>query len=274
VTRNETQSLWRIDMHTFLITLRGSERTQPALDHLASIGLEPIVVYGVRGTELDRRLIHSICAQTFVYRTLGPGEIGCYLSHHLIFRTIAKSNIERAFIFEDDARFANNPTALLRLLAESEVWPSNFNLNLCCKNTPENGMVKKTHAFNIGSVTIQQVARPMRLSTGYLVSNEYAKERLNSVFPIVRPFDMFGYLRLSSHCFVMMPEIVESAPLESQITLGRSDRLIGRVLRPGTRLRMSIDTVADRITNTWLERNLWPLDRTLETLAQVEACAC
>lgn len=50
----------------------------------------------------------------FHKRPLKRGEIGCFLSHYYIWEDIVANNYDRVLVFEDDIRFTDNATTILR----------------------------------------------------------------------------------------------------------------------------------------------------------------
>ena len=91
----------------FLINLdRHSDRLAAAQARLAQAGVNATRVAAVDGAALspsERRAavarVHAILARGRLYT---PGQIGCALSHHAIYRRMIDENIPAALVFEDD----------------------------------------------------------------------------------------------------------------------------------------------------------------------------
>ena len=91
----------------FLINLdRHPDRLARAQARLAQVGVQAERVAAVDGAALspaDRRAavarVHAVLARGWLYT---PGQIGCALSHHAIYRRMIAENIPAALVFEDD----------------------------------------------------------------------------------------------------------------------------------------------------------------------------
>ncbi|KAI6244066.1 Glycosyltransferase 25 family member [Aphelenchoides fujianensis] len=71
-------------------------------------------------TERELAPIHELPGylDPFHKRPLKRGEIGCFLSHYRIWTEIVDEELDRALVFEDDIRFTENATRILRGLIE------------------------------------------------------------------------------------------------------------------------------------------------------------
>lgn len=258
-------------MHIFLITLRNSARTKPGLDHFRAFDIDPQVVYGVSGKTLAREIMAKIYLHNPVFRRLKLADMGCYLSHQLVLMKMLEEGISRAFVFEDDARFLQHPKGWLSSLEAADFGTSSFSVNLYCEPDPARTVVRKSNAFRIGEMTIQTIDVPLCITTAYFISLDYARERLLHAFPIIRPIDMFGYLKLNSTYFIMYPERICAAAVDSEIGYENMNRLVGRLLRRGTHVRFAIDRAADWATHRWLRHKFWQLNDTLSFLTGLDS---
>lgn len=94
-------------MTAFLINLdRHPDRLAAAQARLAQAGVKTARVAAVDGAALSpaaRRAavarLHALLARGRLYT---PGQIGCALSHHAVYRRMAAENIPAALVFEDD----------------------------------------------------------------------------------------------------------------------------------------------------------------------------
>ena len=94
-------------MKAFLINLdRHPDRLACAQTRLAAAGIEAERLSAVDGSALSpaaRRAavarLHAVLARGWLYT---PGQIGCALSHHAIYRRMIDENLPAALVFEDD----------------------------------------------------------------------------------------------------------------------------------------------------------------------------
>ncbi len=94
-------------MKAFLINLdRHPDRLAAAQKRLLQAGVDAVRVSAVDGSSLSpaaRRAavarFHALLARGRLYT---PGQIGCALSHHAVYRRMAEENIPAALVFEDD----------------------------------------------------------------------------------------------------------------------------------------------------------------------------
>ncbi|XP_063000652.1 inactive glycosyltransferase 25 family member 3 [Elgaria multicarinata webbii] len=113
----------------FLINLaRRPDRRQRMLDALLELEIDPLVVNAVDGSALNSSDIKKLGVDLlpgyydpFAGRTLTKGEVGCFLSHHRVWKEIAERGLERSIVLEDDVRFeAYFKKRLRRLMDELE----------------------------------------------------------------------------------------------------------------------------------------------------------
>lgn len=110
----------------FVINLiRRPERLLKMSEILKVLGFDFQVFPAVDGQtltveELQKRGIEFLPGYLDPYykRPMKAGEIGCFLSHYEIWRYIVDKNLEKVIIFEDDIRFTENSTHILKKLTE------------------------------------------------------------------------------------------------------------------------------------------------------------
>uniref|UniRef100_A0ACB8F099 Uncharacterized protein n=1 Tax=Sphaerodactylus townsendi TaxID=933632 RepID=A0ACB8F099_9SAUR len=113
----------------FLINLaRRPDRQQRMLSALSELEIDPLVVNAVDGSALNSSDIKKLGVDLlpgyydpFSGRTLTKGEVGCFLSHHHIWKEIVDRGLEKSVVLEDDVRFEPYfKKRLLRLMDELE----------------------------------------------------------------------------------------------------------------------------------------------------------
>ncbi|XP_026545409.1 probable inactive glycosyltransferase 25 family member 3 [Notechis scutatus] len=113
----------------FLINLaRRADRRQRMLESLFELEIAPSVVDAVDGRSLNSSSIKKLGVNLlegyydpFSGRTLTKGEVGCFLSHHRVWKEIVERGLEKSLVLEDDIRFeAYFKRRLLKLMDELE----------------------------------------------------------------------------------------------------------------------------------------------------------
>ncbi|XP_007434118.1 inactive glycosyltransferase 25 family member 3 [Python bivittatus] len=121
----------------FLINLaRRPDRRQRMLDALFELEIDPLVVDAVDGSALNSSSIKKMGINLlpgyydpFSGRTLTKGEVGCFLSHHHVWKEIVERKLEKSLVLEDDVRFeAYFKKHLLRLMEELEQAQTDWEL--------------------------------------------------------------------------------------------------------------------------------------------------
>ncbi|XP_058015603.1 inactive glycosyltransferase 25 family member 3 [Ahaetulla prasina] len=113
----------------FLINLaRRPDRRQRMLEALSELEIDPLVVDAIDGRALNSSSIKKLGVDLlpgyydpFSGRTLTKGEVGCFLSHHRVWKEIVEKGLEKSLILEDDIRFeAYFKRRLLKMMDELE----------------------------------------------------------------------------------------------------------------------------------------------------------
>ncbi|XP_006024361.1 inactive glycosyltransferase 25 family member 3 [Alligator sinensis] len=114
----------------FLINLaRRPDRRQRMLSSLLELEVEPLVVEAVDGSALNSSDIKKLGVDLlpgyydpFSGRTLTKGEVGCFLSHHYVWKEVVARELGTAVVFEDDVRFEGYFKERLQRLMEELEW--------------------------------------------------------------------------------------------------------------------------------------------------------
>nr|XP_056716152.1 inactive glycosyltransferase 25 family member 3 [Euleptes europaea] len=113
----------------FLINLaRRPDRRQRMLSALSELEIDAQVVNAVDGSALNSSDIKKLGVDLlpgyydpFSGRTLTKGEVGCFLSHHRVWKEIVERGLEKSVVLEDDVRFEPYfKKRLLRLMDDLE----------------------------------------------------------------------------------------------------------------------------------------------------------
>ena len=100
------------------------------------------------------------------------GELGCFMSHLLIWKKIIDENIDKIFVFEDDCIFNENFDSILENVINNEI-PDNFNILYL------GGRICKNHRFEQDiqistNISIKQYKEPFG-TFSYLISKKGAE---------------------------------------------------------------------------------------------------
>ena len=97
-----------ISIPCYLINLdRSPERLEYFLEQANAVGLELVRVAAVDGNELDEDTKATLFARRTGKLPLGPGEMGCFLSHRKVWARILADGVDWGFVAEDDIHFCN-----------------------------------------------------------------------------------------------------------------------------------------------------------------------
>ncbi len=97
-----------ITIPCYLINLdRSRERLEHFLSQANAVGLEFVRVAAVDGNKLDKDTKATLFARRTGKLPLGPGEMGCFLSHRKVWARILADGVDWSFVAEDDIHFYN-----------------------------------------------------------------------------------------------------------------------------------------------------------------------
>ncbi|MDR1901244.1 MAG: glycosyltransferase family 25 protein [Treponema sp.] len=128
-------------MKVFVITLPDAkDRQENISSQLHSMDIPYEFIWGVNGKRMTPgEIAESYDSERAVKRlgrNLTPGEIGCALSHRLVYEKMIKANIERAIILEDDVIVDKDFIVVMNLLMNIRI--NNYIVKL---DSPQKQMV-------------------------------------------------------------------------------------------------------------------------------------
>lgn len=93
--------------NTFVVSLLHQEKRRHYVStHFRERGISFTFIDAIYGKKLTNQELETVSSTPLslkqIYRKLGLGEIGCALSHKLIYKKIIEEDIQYALIFEDD----------------------------------------------------------------------------------------------------------------------------------------------------------------------------
>jgi len=173
----------------YVISLkRSAQRREASRRALDAIGLPFTFFDAIDGAKLDpaevARVYDAELNARQYKRPLSLPEIGCYLSHHALWRRIVEDNLEGAVILEDD--FETDAT-LAKVVEELGSVP------------PSGALVKLFSRKAVPGVTVASMQGDRRLiapnrvpglTLGYALDRTAAEMLLVNALPFSRPLDM------------------------------------------------------------------------------------
>ena len=181
-------------MTAFLINLdRHPERLTAAQTRLSQMGVEAVRMPAVDGSALSpaaRRAavarLHALLARGRLYT---PGQIGCALSHHAVYRRMIAENIPAALVFEDDVLLT--PGFPASLAALEKFLDANRRQVFLFSNGTQTPLAGDGHAFTR--------AMDGDCSEAYLITLPAARELLRVNSPMVVTLDSWTRFAARGH---------------------------------------------------------------------------
>lgn len=175
-------------MRTFIIHMDGDTRRRPNADRLAGILPGAEIVPAVMGRD-HMQTVPTRPGDLFAPRypfALGPGELGCFLSHRACWQRIVDEDLDCALIVEDDLGLDPGPWADAMELFSGYAGPDTF-IRLPAKARETPARVIATHGaarlFLPRVIGLQTVAQ--------VVGREAARRLLAASDTVDRPVDTF-----------------------------------------------------------------------------------
>jgi glycosyl transferase, family 25 len=170
----------------FVVNLAEStDRRQRVEQQLNTLGLQAEFFPAVRGSSLDQSELSRHYDSGKFFRPLSLSEIGCALSHALVYRLIVDRNIGYALVLEDDVLLSKDLPKVLNSL-EPHLKPQVPEVTLLISLRE----FADTHdvPLGIGKYRIVPVIRA-GCAHGYVVTNAAARALFENFYPISKPAD-------------------------------------------------------------------------------------
>ena len=183
------------NIKTFVVNLKkDTQKKEHMLELCRQYDLQIEFIEAVYGKELsENEVVKLYCEQSSVSnigRGLARGEIGCALSHKLIYEKMLKENIPSACILEDDVNFDDGLLEVCRL---ENKFPKNWDLVLLGHHGESRD--SKTRDSFWGKYSLNNsytLVRPCEIgygTYGYMISLSGAKKVLEHLNLIRLPID-------------------------------------------------------------------------------------
>ena len=175
----------------FILHLERATGRRPAVDAMrAALPLESEMLPAVDGARLSPEEIKAAYVRSrFTPRypfTLGPPEIGAFLSHRAAWRRIVDDRLDFACVFEDDAEIDPGRFAALLDFAVAERGRWQYLLLPAAGLEPTGAVVVRGGEFAL----LRPHSPPLR-AIGQIVSRSAAERLLSVTSPFDRPVDTF-----------------------------------------------------------------------------------
>lgn len=176
----------------FVISLRSSSDRRK---HIEKEFLKKDLVFNwidaVDGNSLSEEEVNKVyddeVCNVLYGRSLGRGEIGCYLSHLEAYRRIINDGLSYALIFEDDIFLNNN---IINFINSISSIPNNIEM-ITLANYPNTSKLRK--AINIAcGFKLREHVSGIWGTYGYYITNIGAQKICNQSKKIFTPIDHIG----------------------------------------------------------------------------------
>ncbi len=154
-----------------------------------------------------------------------PGEIGCALSHQLIYRKIVSEDIKSALILEDDISITKDTCSILE------------NINLS-DNKPEVVLLSRVNKYlkkPIINITKKHSLHKTHQATtthSYLINKAAAASLLNGLYPIWMTADKWTLFEelslLKTYCIIPHPVHLSDESISSTINYSKGNDALNR----------------------------------------------
>uniref|UniRef100_A0A3P9LS18 Collagen beta(1-O)galactosyltransferase 2 n=1 Tax=Oryzias latipes TaxID=8090 RepID=A0A3P9LS18_ORYLA len=189
----------------FLINLkRRLDRRQRMLKTMASLGLQATSVDAVDGKALNTSQLQMLGIEMlpgykdpYSGRVLTRGEIGCFLSHHSIWRQVIERGFQKVLVLEDDVRFEPRFRRRLEAIME-DVERAQLDWDLIYVGRKRMQVHQPEQSVN--GVNNLVVADYSYWTLGYALSHQGARKLLDAEpFKKMLPVDEFLPIMFNKH---------------------------------------------------------------------------
>ncbi|WP_374446884.1 glycosyltransferase family 25 protein [Providencia sp.] len=218
-------------MIVFIINLKeSSERRMKMQAQLDETKLKYEFINAVNGKDLSETELKEI-VYDYPNCMLSKGEIGCALSHLLIYKKMANENIEQALILEDDATLPHNIEAVISKTQRiDKLTKPNIYLLSCVDSYIKNQKIDDN---------VFKVYQAIR-SHAYIINKKAAKRLISFQTPIKYEADMWWYFRYfnCANIYCIIPSVIPYDDETKSISLIENERLPLIKLREKYRSRL------------------------------------
>ena len=193
-------------MKVFIVNLKESlDRRQYMIEEMKKTNLQYEFFDAVNGKGIKNidKIYDKETAIKVYGRELKLGEIGCAMSHLLIYKKMLEENIDQALIFEDDIIIANDFNKVLSKILKLE------NNGIILLGQSDKKLKTKIYFQSISyHHKLKKIFNSGYGTYGYIICKKAAEKIYAESFPIIRPIDQWGKWWKSINISVVIPNII------------------------------------------------------------------
>ncbi|MEX0447617.1 glycosyltransferase family 25 protein [Xenorhabdus sp. SGI246] len=218
-------------MKIFVINLKSESERRLAMQQQADrLNLNIEFIDAVYGSDLSDTYLSEI-VYDYPGCKLTKGEIGCSLSHLLIYKKIVDENIQHALILEDDAILSQD---LKNALNEIKLIDCVRKPNVFLLSPPESyikNIKLKSRKYDIHYIYEASGAY------GYVINNKSARQLIRRMSPLKWECDMWGVFRMQRivNVYCLLPSMVFNGDSNSVSSTLHKERIKQKKLRENYR---------------------------------------
>lgn len=172
-----------------VISLRNAtERRSQVQRCLYDAGIEFRFFDAVDGKSIEKETLIQAYDQTnyrhYFKRPLSLLEVGCYLSHYEVWRSICRSGVSWTVVLEDDVEVDDDILSVLHKISAMELSPSIIKFN-----ESRFMVARKRGALTGRHVLVDPWVAPP-LTVGYAINQGAAQRLVDLAIPFARPVDI------------------------------------------------------------------------------------
>ncbi|MEL3901409.1 MAG: glycosyltransferase family 25 protein [Treponema phagedenis] len=203
-------------MKVFIVNLKESiDRRQYMIEEMKKTNLQYEFFDAVNGKDIKNieEIYDKENAIKAYGRELKLGEIGCAMSHLLIYKKMIDENIEQALIFEDDIIIANDFNRVFSEILKIE------NDGIILLGQSDTKLKTKIYFQSITrQYKLKKIFNSSYGAYGYIICKKAAEKIYSESFPIIRPSDQWGRWSKKINISVIIPNVINyKCDIESTI---------------------------------------------------------
>lgn len=177
-------------MKCYLINLdRSPQRLAHMRETFAGLGLDFVRVPAVDGRQLDEGELNGRLSGNGRFYRLGPGEVGCFLSHRRFWEIVSAGDDDYAAVFEDDIHLSQ---VAKEVLPRSDWIPADADI-VKLETTVVPTLVDRVPKHIVADRRIVRLRGNHTGTAGYIISRDGARKLLSMSEMFADPVDQFMF---------------------------------------------------------------------------------
>jgi len=184
-------------MKAFVISLSGDDTRKNFMrKQLELLNIDYEFFEAIRGSDRisDPRWYDDAAARILEDRSLGPGEVGCAISHSSVYAEIVRRGLSCALVLEDDAILHSTLPNVLHALESKELEQGDLVFLERCDHVRPRSVKPLFGIFSIAAPILVRHGNDAGAG-GYVVTAKAAAAMMNVNIPVRFPADNWGYYR-------------------------------------------------------------------------------